>query len=163
MKAMYPGGFDPITNGHIDIALRASQLFDSVVLAVYDTPAKHLLFSTAERVALARRALAPYPNIEVMTYSVLTVEFARQIGAKVIVRGLRAISDFEMEMQLAHFNRKMEPDIDVVCLMTSLQYSFLSATMVKEIIRLGGPDDGLIPDFVAEAIRAKAALRAATS
>lgn len=160
VRAMYPGGFDPITCGHVDIAQRASLLFDTVVVAVYDAPAKNLLFTTAERVAMARQALASTPNLEVLPYSILTVEFARQIGAGVIVRGLRAISDFEMEMQLAHFNRKMQPDIDVVCLMTSLQYSFLSATMVKEIVRLGGPSEGLVPDFVAEAVRARTMARA---
>jgi pantetheine-phosphate adenylyltransferase len=159
VKAMYPGGFDPITCGHMDIARRASILFDSVVVAVYDTPAKNLLFSAAERVALARQALAGSDNIEVVSYSILTVEFASQIGANVIVRGLRAISDFEMEMQLAHFNRRMLPEIDVVCLMTSLQYSFLSASMVKEIVRLGGPSEGLVPDFVAEEIRARTMAR----
>ncbi len=159
VKAMYPGGFDPITCGHMDIAQRAAALFDTVVVAVYDTPAKNLMFTTAERLAMARRALADSPNIEVLPYSLLTVEFAKQIGANVIVRGLRAISDFEMEMQLAHFNKKMLPEIDVVCLMTSLQYSFLSATMVKEIVSLGGPSEGLVPDFVADEIRSRALAR----
>ena len=160
VKAMYPGGFDPITCGHIDIARRASALFDTVAVAVYDTPAKNLMFSTQERLAMAKRALADAHNVEVVPYSILTVEFAKDIGATVIVRGLRAISDFEMEMQLAHFNKKMLPEIDVVCLMTNLQYSFLSATMVKEIISLGGPSEGLVPDFVAEAIRDRARARA---
>jgi pantetheine-phosphate adenylyltransferase len=126
-----------------------------VVVAVYDTPAKNLLFSTRERVALASRALEEIANIEVTSFGGLTVDYARSQNSRVIVRGLRALSDFEVEMQLAHFNRKMAPEVEVICLLTSLEYGFLSATMVKEIIRLGGPSEGLVPDFVADAIRRK--------
>lgn len=153
--AIYPGSFDPVTLGHIDIAARAAELFDKLIVAVYDSPAKNLLFTTEERVALARRALIDHPNIEVVSYKGLTVDAAKSFGAKTIVRGLRALSDFELEMQLSHFYRNMAPEIDIVCLLTSLPYSFLSATMVKEIIRLGGPGDGLVPDFIADAIRGK--------
>ena len=153
--ALYPGGFDPVTCGHIDIARRAATIFEDLVVGVYDTPAKHLLFSTGERVALATRALSDLSNVRVAPFSGLTVAFARSVGATVIVRGLRAISDFEIEMQMSHFNRMMAPEVDVVCLPTALEYGFLSATMVKEIVRLGGSAEGLVPDFVAKAIRWK--------
>jgi pantetheine-phosphate adenylyltransferase len=155
--AIYPGSFDPITCGHIDVARRAARMFDRLIVAVYDTPSKNLFFTTAERVELARRALESIPNCEVGCYSGLTVGYARSVGASVMVRGLRALSDFEVEMQMSHFNRKMDPDLDVVCLLTSLEYGFLSATMVKEIVRLGGPSEGLVPDFVAAAIHEKVA------
>jgi len=155
--AIYPGSFDPITCGHIDIARRAARMFDRLIVTVYDTPSKHLFFSTAERVELARRALEGIENCEVASYAGLTVHHARSVGASVMVRGLRALSDFEVEMQMSHFNRKMDPDLDVVCLLTSLEYGFLSASMVKEIVRLGGPSEGLIPDFVAAAIHEKVA------
>lgn len=151
--AIYPGTFDPITCGHIDIARRAAEIFDRLVVGVYDVPAKKLLFSTEERVQMAARALEDIGNVEVTSFGGLTVDFARKAGAKVIVRGLRALSDFEAEMQLAHFYRRMAPELDVVCLMSSLEYGFLSATMVKEIISLGGQSEGLVPDFVADAIR----------
>lgn len=153
--AIYPGSFDPVTNGHIDIAARASRIFDRVIVAVYDTPSKTLVFSTPERVAMAQRALAEHPNVEVRSFTGLLVDFARQVGATVIVRGLRAVSDFEVETQMALMNRKMAPEMEVVMLVTSLQYSYLSASLIKEVIKLGGPDEGLVPDFVAEALRQK--------
>lgn len=155
--AIYPGGFDPITFGHIDIARRAAAIFDRLVVAVYDRPAKNLLFSTEERVALATRALDDLDNVDVIPFAGLTVDCARRLNAKVIVRGLRALSDFEVEMQMAHFNRRMAPELEVICLMTSLELAFLNATTVKEIVALGGPSEGLVPDFVAEAIRQKLA------
>ena len=153
--AIYPGSFDPITMGHIDIAKRAAAIFDRVILAVYDTPSKSLIFPTPERVAMAERALAGESNLEVQPYTGLTVDFAQQVGAKVIVRGLRAVSDFEVETQMALMNRRLAPGIEVVCLVTNLQYSFLSASLIKEVIKLGGPAQGLVPDFVAEALRQK--------
>jgi pantetheine-phosphate adenylyltransferase len=153
--AVYPGSFDPITCGHVDIAERAAAVFDKVILAVYDAPSKNLLFSTAERVGMAQQALAGVPNLEVCSYSGLTVEYCRQVGARVIVRGLRAVSDFEIELQMAMLNRKMAPETEVVCLMTSIQHSFLSSSVVKEIARLGGCIDGLVPKHVATALRDK--------
>lgn len=153
--AIYPGSFDPVTNGHLDIARRAAQIFDEVVLAVYDTPAKTLIFTTPERVAMGRQAIADIPNVRVESFSGLTVDFARKVGAKVIVRGLRAISDFEVETQMALMNRQMAPEIEIVLLITSLNYSFLSATLIKEIVKLGGPSGSLVPDFVADALRFK--------
>jgi pantetheine-phosphate adenylyltransferase len=154
-KAIYPGSFDPITLGHVDIASRAAAIFDEVILAVYDTPAKSLLFSTQERVAMAASAIQDASNVRVQPFSGLTVEFATQVGAKVIVRGLRAVSDFEVETQMALMNRKIAPEIEVVCLVTSLQFSFLSASLIKEVIKLGGPFEGLVPSFVADALRQK--------
>lgn len=153
--AIYPGSFDPITNGHIDIARRAAAIFDEVILAVYDTPAKTLVFSTPERLEMARRSVADIPNVRIESFSGLTVDFARAVGAKTIVRGLRAVSDFEVETQMALMNRKMAPEIEVVLLITSLQYSFLSATLIKEIVKLGGPSSNLVPDYVADALRRK--------
>ena len=153
--AIYPGSFDPITMGHVDIARRAAVMFDRVVVGVYDTPAKSLAFTTAERVAMAERALADVPNLDVMQFTGLTVDFAHEINATVLVRGLRAVSDFESETQMALMNRKMAPDVETICLVTSLQYSFLSASLAKEVVKLGGPSEGLVPDFVLEALRQK--------
>ena len=151
--AIYPGSFDPITNGHIDVATRAAQIFDQVVLAVYDAPPKRLLFTTGERVDMARQALQHLANVRVESYAGLTVEYARQVGASFITRGLRVISDFEMEHQMALTNRELAPDIETVCLMTRREYAFLSATIVKEIARLKGPVDNFVPPHVATALR----------
>ena len=153
--AMYPGSFDPITNGHVDVATRAAHMFDQVVLAVYDAPPKRLLFTTEERVAMARQALAHLPNLRVSSYSGLTVTFARTLGAQNIVRGLRVISDFEAEHQMALTNRELAPEIETVCLMTRREYAFLSATIVKEIARLGGPVESFVPSHVAAALRVR--------
>ena len=153
--ALYPGSFDPITSGHVDLVRRASRLFDRLVVGVYDTPSKNLLFDTRTRVELAREALAAFANVEVQPYTGLTVEFAHGLGAAAIVRGLRAVSDFEIEMQMAHQHRAIRPDIEVVCLMTSPNYSFLSATLIKEVARLGGDVAGLVPENVNRALRAR--------
>ncbi len=155
ITAIYPGSFDPVTMGHVDIARRAGAIFDQVIVAVYDTPAKSLVFSTEERVEMARLAIADAPNVRVESFSGLLVDYARLVGAKVIVRGLRAVSDFEVETQMALMNRSMAPEIEVVCLITSLQFSFLSASLIKEVIKLGGPWEGLVPDFVAIALKQK--------
>jgi len=151
--AVYPGSFDPITNGHIDIARRAAVIFEHVTVAVYDTPPKNVLFPTEQRMRMAREALADVPNISVDRFSTLTVEYAQRVGATVLVRGLRAISDFENEFQMALLNRKLAPGLDVVCLMTSLEYSFLSSSYIKEVAKLGGCIDGLVPPLVARALR----------
>jgi pantetheine-phosphate adenylyltransferase len=151
--AIYPGSFDPITNGHVDIARRAARIFDRVTLAVYDTPPKNVLFPTEVRVELARAALSDVPNVTVGRFSGLTVEYARSVGAKVLVRGLRAISDFENEFQMALANRNLAPDLEVVCLMTSLENSFLSSSVLKEIAKLGGRIEDLVPPAVALALR----------
>lgn len=153
--AVYPGTFDPVTNGHIDIATRAATIFDQLIVAVYDTPSKQLLFSTQERVAMMAESLKEIPNIHVTGYNGLTVDYAKAVGANVIVRGLRVISDFEWEFQMALMNRKLAPEIDFVCLMTSLQYSYLSSTIVKEVARLGGNITDLVSPHVAQALSAR--------
>ncbi len=151
--AVYPGSFDPVTNGHIDIATRAANIFDRVVVAVYDTPSKQLLFTTRERVSMMAEALKSLPNVEVQMYTGLTVDFARRVGAKVMVRGLRVVTDFEWELQIALMNRKIAPDLDGVCLMTNLEYSYLSSSIVKEVARLGGNVTDLVPPHVERALR----------
>lgn len=151
--AIYPASFDPITLGHVDVAARAAAIFDHVVLAVYDRPMKSLLFSTDDRVALTREAVAYLPNVRVDTYAELTVEYARSIAATVIVRGLRTVSDFERELSLAQLYRRLAPGIDVVCLVTSPQYSYVSSSAVKEIAELGGRVDDMVPAHVARALQ----------
>jgi pantetheine-phosphate adenylyltransferase len=156
-NAIYPGTFDPVHKGHIDIATRAAALFDHVTVAIYDRPLKNLLFNTQERQTMIEKALGHLPNVSVTTYSTLTVDFARQVGAQVVVRGLRVISDFEFEFQMALTNKKLAPEIEFVCLMTSQDYAFLSATTVKEIAMLGGCITGMVPAHVAQALQAKVA------
>ena len=153
--AVYPGTFDPVHNGHVDIATRAAALFEHVTVAIYARPLKNLLFTTEEREEMLRQALAHVPNITVVTYKQLSVELARQVGAKAIVRGLRAISDFELEFHMALTNKKLAPEIEFVCLMTSQEYAFISASTVKEIAMLGGCVEGMVPDHVARAIKAR--------
>lgn len=153
--ALYPGTFDPITAGHIDIATRAGSLFDRVIVGVYDTPNKALLFDTTTRTALAVEALSHLANVEVRAYTGLTADAAAAAGASAIVRGLRAFSDFENELQMAHQNRAMQPGIETVCLMTSLEYSFLSSTLLRDIARWGGDVSALVPPNVEAALRAR--------
>lgn len=160
--AIYPASFDPITLGHLDVAIRAAQLFDRLILAVYDRPLKTLLFPTAARVGLTREAVRDLPNVRVATYSGLTVQYAREVGAKAIVRGLRTVGDFEREWSMAQLNRGMEPEIEVVLLMSSHQYSYVSSSSVKEIAALGGPIDHLVPPHVAKALEQEYASRRAS-
>lgn len=152
---LYPGTFDPITNGHIDIASRAAILFDQLVIGIYDRPLKSLLFSTEERIAMANEALKDLPHVRVESYSGLTVNFARQLGARFIVRGLRVISDFELEFQMAQINRKLAPEIDMICLMTDIRYAFLSSSIVKEVAMAGGCLEEMVPPHVASALARK--------
>jgi pantetheine-phosphate adenylyltransferase len=153
--AIYPGTFDPVHNGHIDIATRAAGLFEHLTVAIYARPLKSLLFSTEERKVMMEEALAHIPNLSVQTYNGLTVDFARQLHAQAIVRGLRVISDFELEFQMALTNKKLAPDLEFVCLMTSQEYAFISASTVKEIALLDGCVDGMVPASVALALHAK--------
>jgi pantetheine-phosphate adenylyltransferase len=155
--AIYPGSFDPITNGHLDVAQRAARVFDRVIIGVYDTPEKNLMFSQAERVELARKAVKNTSNIEVQPYSGLTVDFARKAGAPVIVRGLRVSADFEFEFDLAMMTNKLSPDLEMVCFMASPQYQFLSSSLLKEVARLGGKVDDWVPSNVARAVKKKVA------
>lgn len=153
--AVYPGTFDPVHNGHVDIARRAADIFDRVIVAVYDLPQKTLLFNTQERVALVSTVLADVPNIEVESYSGLTADYCRRRGVNVIVRGLRVVSDFEREYQMSLTTRELAPEIDMVCLMTSLQYAFLSSTIVKEIASAGGSVSQFVPVPVEMALRVR--------
>jgi pantetheine-phosphate adenylyltransferase len=153
--AIYPGSFDPITNGHLDIVKRASSIFEKLILAVYDIPQKSLLFSAEERVDLARKAVVDFKNVQVTSYSGITVEYARQSKAQVLVRGLRASSDFEREFEMALMNKKLAPDIELVCFMANLRYQFLSSSLLKEIIKLGGNLDDMVPSHVSAALKKK--------
>lgn len=153
--AIYPGSFDPITNGHLDIVKRASTIFDKLVIGVYDIPQKYLLFNINERVELARLSVSDLKNVEVTAYSGITVEFARKIKAHVLVRGLRANSDFEREFEMALMNKKLAPDVELVCFMANLRYQFLSSSLLKEIIQLGGNLDDMVPPHVSTALKSK--------
>lgn len=153
--AVYPGTFDPFTNGHLDIARRAALLFDEVVVAVYAKPLKNIIFSTDERLGMIGEALSDLPNVRVEPFDGLIVTFLQKVGAKIIVRGLRAVSDFEYEFQMAHMNRQLWPEAEVVCLITAKSYSFISATLIREIASLGADLDQLVPPHVAEALRKK--------
>ena len=155
VKAIFPGSFDPIHYGHIDIALRAAQLFDEVIVAVYDRPLKNLIFSPEERIALVEEAFRGRERIRVMGYSGLTVDFCHQIGAQVIVRGLRVFSDFENEFRMALANRRLAPDIEMVMLITNEEHTFLSSTTVREIASLGGDVSTMVPPHVDAALKAR--------
>jgi pantetheine-phosphate adenylyltransferase len=154
--AIYPGSFDPLTNGHLDIAIRASKLFEKLIIGIYHSPAeKMLLFNTEERLQLAKEAVSGIPNIDVMAYSELTGTFARRVNARVMVRGLRMGGDFEKEFTLSMMNRKLFPDIEQICLMSSVEYQFVSSSLLKEAASLGGSIDELVPKAVAEALKKK--------
>jgi pantetheine-phosphate adenylyltransferase len=153
--AIYPGSFDPITYGHLDIATRAARLFDKVFIGVYAKPNKNLFFTTEERVRLIEKAVASLPNVEVAPFTGLTVNFARQMGAQVMVRGLRMSSDFELEFEMAMMNRQLAPEVEVVGLMARAEYQFLSSTLLKEIASLDGDISTLVPRHVALAMRRK--------
>ncbi len=155
VRALFPGTFDPIHYGHIDIATRAARLFDEVIMAVYDRPLKTLMFSPDERIALVRQAFDNHPKIKVTGYSGLTIEFARKVQAQVVVRGLRVFSDFEFEFRMALANQRLAPDIETVALITDEQHTFLSSSTVREIAALGGDVSSMVPPFVDKALRAK--------
>jgi pantetheine-phosphate adenylyltransferase len=155
VTALYPGSFDPVTVGHVDVATRGAKVFEKLVVGVYDTPSKNLLFSTHERTKLMTDALAHLPNVEVVTFSGLVVRFAREINAEVIVRGLRSGSDFEYEFDMAFMNRRLEPEVDLVCFMTSQDYMFVSASLLKEVAKLGGDITEMVPPNVAQAVYSK--------
>jgi len=148
-KAIYPGSFDPVTNGHLDIANRAA------IICVYDVPLKSLMFSTRERVDLMKKSVTHIPNVRVEPYTGLTVSFAQKVNARVLVRGLRMSSDFEREFEMALMNKKLAPDIELVCLMTSLEYQFISSSLLKEACQLGGDISSLVPEHVAVALAKK--------
>ncbi|HET9112064.1 MAG TPA: pantetheine-phosphate adenylyltransferase [Ktedonobacterales bacterium] len=159
--AVYPGTFDPVHNGHIDIARRAAHLVDELVVADYATPNKRLLFSTDERVDLWRTTVAEQglTNVRVERFEGLTVDVARRVGAKAIVRGLRAVTDFELEFQQALMNRNLAPEIETLMIVTALRHLFVSASLLKEVARLNGDLDGIVSPTVANAIREKLSQR----
>ena len=153
--AIYPGSFDPITNGHLDIVTRAAKLFDKVVIGIYEKPNKQLFFSVEERVELARKAVTGLRNVEVQSFRGLVVDFAKQIEAPVMIRGLRMSADFEKEFEMAMMNRKLSQELDMFCLMARQEYQFLSSSLLKEVARLDGDIKDLVPGHVAEALRKK--------
>ena len=156
MKAIYPGSFDPVHNGHLDLIIRASDLFEHLTVAVYDEPNKNVLFSPSERVNLIVESIKPYKkNVNVVQFSGLAVDFAKSLDAKFILRGLRAGFDFELEFEMALMWKKLNKDVDVVCLMSSLEYQFVYSSRIKEVARLGGNITGLVPDNVIDAFKLK--------
>jgi pantetheine-phosphate adenylyltransferase len=151
--ALFPGTFDPFTNGHLDLARRAAKLFERVVVAVAHNPGKGTLFTPEERVEMIRHAVKTSRRIEVVDFDGLVVDCARVVGAQVMIRGLRAVSDFEFEFQMALMNRRLAPAVEVAFMMPSQQYTYLNSTLVKEVARLGGIVRGLVPRTVEERLR----------
>jgi pantetheine-phosphate adenylyltransferase len=151
--AIYPGSFDPLTHGHLDVVRRAAGIFDRVVIAVLENPQKRPLFTTRERVAMIRDSLTDIDRVEVATYAGLTIDAAHEFGAKVIVRGLRAVSDFESEFQMALMNRRLQPEVTTVFIPTSLRYLFLSSSLIKELSAFGGDISEFVPAHVVEPLK----------
>jgi pantetheine-phosphate adenylyltransferase len=153
--AVYPGSFDPLTNGHVDIIQRGSRFFDRIVIAVLVNVEKAPLFTASERVDIAREVFRDQPNVDVDTFHGLLVDYARARRASVIVRGLRAVSDFEYEMQMALMNRRLSPDVETIFMMPAEPYTYVSSRLVKEVVALGGSVHGLVPDIVERRLRDK--------
>jgi len=153
--AVYPGSFDPITNGHIDLIERAIRIFDKLIVAVAENPGKTPLFTIEERLDMVKKTTEKYENVIVDRISGLTVDYVKQHGASVIIRGLRAISDFEFELQMALINRRLNDEVETVFLMPSLQYSFVKSSHIKELASLGAPLEGLVPDIVMKKLQEK--------
>ena len=153
--AMYPGSFDPVTNGHLDLIERGTKIFERLIVAVLRNTDKQPLFAVSERVEMLREVTRAYPTVEVDVFDGLLVDYARRRGAGVILRGIRAVSDYEYELQMALMNRKLEPQLETVFMMPALSYSYLSARLVREIAQLGGPLKGMVPEAVEQRLRAK--------
>ena len=157
--AVYPGSFDPLTNGHVDIITRGVKIFDGIVVAVATNAEKAPLFTTAERVEMVREVFRAHPNVEVDTFDGLLVEYVARRRADVIVRGLRAVSDFEYEFQMALMNRRLESRVETIFMMPAEQYSYISSRLIKEVFALGGRVSGLVPDVVEARLRGKVSSR----
>lgn len=157
--ALYPGSFDPITNGHLDIAIRTAKLFERLVIGVYDTPAKNLMFNTKERVDLIRKSIsdAKLTNVTAEPFTGLVVDYARHIGAQTIVRGLRIGADFEREFEMELMNKHLAPECELICLITNPKYQFVSSSLLKEVANLNGYIDDIVPVPVAKALKKRIA------
>jgi pantetheine-phosphate adenylyltransferase len=155
VKAIYPGSFDPVTNGHLDLIARAANIFDHLVVAILRNSEKNPLFTVEERVAMLSEGIAEFDNVSVSTFDGLLVDFAREERAHAVVRGIRAISDYEYEFQMALMNRRLAPDVETIFLMPDAKYSFVSSRLVKQVFRLGGSVDGLVPKFVIDRMKDK--------
>jgi pantetheine-phosphate adenylyltransferase len=153
--AVYPGSFDPLTNGHVDIILRGARLFDRIIVAILVNAEKKPLFSMTERVDIAREVFKAHTNVEVDTFDGLLVDYVAKRGAQAIVRGLRAVSDFEFEFQMALMNQRLDPRIETVFMMPAEQYTYISSRLIKEVFSLGGRVSGLVPDLVEQRLRQK--------
>ncbi|MBV9670070.1 MAG: pantetheine-phosphate adenylyltransferase [Acidobacteriales bacterium] len=157
VRAIYPGSFDPLTYGHLDLIARGSQIFDELVVSVLRNADKHPLFTVAERIEMLQITCKKLPNVSFDTFDGLLVEHARSVGAKAVLRGIRAISDYEYEFQMAMMNRKLQPELETVFMMPAEQYSYVSSRLVKEVFRLGGKISDLVPPVVEERLRQKLA------
>jgi len=153
VKAIYPGSFDPMTHGHLDLIARGARIFDHLVVAVLRNSAKHPLFSVPERVEMLTQSVAGLGNVSVAAFEGLLVDFARQQGAQAVMRGIRAISDYEYELQMALMNQRLAPELETVFLMPAAKYSFVSSRLVKEVFQLGGSVQGLVPELVIERLK----------
>jgi pantetheine-phosphate adenylyltransferase len=157
VRALYPGSFDPVTNGHLDIIERGTRIFDEVIASVVCNPLKSALFSTEERVEMLREACASLPNVRVEAFEGLLVDHVRAMGATVVVKGLRAISDFEYELTQAHANRFLDPEVETLFMPTDVEYAFLSSSVVRQIAGLGGDVSRMVPNGIAERLAARLA------
>jgi pantetheine-phosphate adenylyltransferase len=153
--AIYPGSFDPLTNGHLDLIARGSKIFDELVVAILRNPDKDPLFSLTERRQMLEAMTEDFKNVSVDTFDGLTVNYAERIGASAVLRGIRAISDYEYELQMALMNRKLQPNLETVFMMPAEQYSYLSSRLVREVAQLGGSIEGLVPELVQQKLREK--------
>ena len=162
VRAIYPGSFDPLTNGHLDLIERGSKIFDELIVAILRNVEKDPLFSVAERREMLEEMVKPYENVRIDTFEGLLVDYAMQEKAKAVLRGIRAISDYEYELQMALMNRKLQPQLETIFMMPAEAYSYLSSKLVKEIFRLGGSVRGLVPELVENRLREKFGGMAAT-